>query len=326
MFVKVPGKNTLKFSDGMSLSPGRADCMWHRLDIRVGYRCNNYCQFCTQRLERSRYSDRSGAEISAILKKRRQGAEEVVFTGGEVTIRKDFFDLVAYARELGYRRIRIQSNGRMFAYKDFCKRAIEAGANYFDLALHGSNKRIHDSLTRSPGSFNETVGGIKNLKKLKQKIIINTVVNKINYKDLPSIARLSVFLGVDQFQFEFMRICRLIKGNSALIEKIVPRKPQVKEYVKKGLQIGIDNGLIVMVQALPYCFMDGYEDYLAENFFPDASINEAEFIREFDAEKKEKGRLKGPKCPECRYNDVCDGPWKEYPQIFGWGEFKPIGK
>ena len=76
--------------------------------------------------------------------------------------------------------------------------------------------------------------GSKNLKKLKQTVLLNTVINKINYNDLPDIARLMVSLGVDQFQFAFMNICRIVRENPVLFEKIVPRKSEVKDYVKKG--------------------------------------------------------------------------------------------
>jgi MoaA/NifB/PqqE/SkfB family radical SAM enzyme len=296
----------------------------HRLDIKVGYRCNNHCQFCVQGDKRYRIGDRSGRELKSILQKRRRENDAVVFTGGEVTIRKDFFELVGYARELGYSYIQIQSNGRMFSYDDFCKKAINAGATSFALALHGSNKEIHDSLTAAPGSFRQTLQGIKNLKKLKQRVLLNTVINKINYKDLPETARLLVSLGVDQFQFAFMHICKMIEDDPRLIRAIVPRKSKVKDYVKRGLQIGIDNNLRVMAGAMTHCFMDGYEKYISDSFIPPTSIEDIFFVSDYEKYRKERGKIKGPRCPECKYNDVCEGPWREYPAIFGWDEFNPV--
>jgi MoaA/NifB/PqqE/SkfB family radical SAM enzyme len=298
--------------------------MGHRIDIKVGYQCNNHCQFCVQGDKRYRRGDKTGAELAGILKKRRKDSDQVVFTGGEVTIRKDFFELVGVARDLGYANIQIQSNGRMFAYEDFCKKAVRAGANDFGLALHGSEKGIHDRLTLAPGSFNETVRGIKNLKKLGQKVILNTVINKINYKDLPDIARLLVSLGVDQFQFAFIHICKLIMEDPVMIRKIVPRKSQVKDFVKKGLQIGIDNHRVVMVEALPYCFMNGYEECISDRYIPPTSLEEDFFISDFDKVRREEGKIKGPRCPQCKHYVECEGPWKEYPHLFGWDEFKPI--
>jgi len=300
--------------------------MYHRIDIKVGYNCNNHCQFCVQGDKRLELGDKDSAEILSILEKRRKDNEEVVFTGGEVTIRRDFFDWVSYAKQLNYKAIQIQSNGRMFAYVDFCEKAVKAGANIFALAVHGSRKEIHDSLTNAPGSFDQVVQGIKNLKAMKQRVLMNTVVNKINYKDLPAIAGLFVHLGVDQFQFAFMHINNQIKGDTGLVKKIVARKSDVIDYVKKGLQIGIDNDIRVMTEAIPYCFMEGYEKYVAERSIPHTSVEAESFVDNFDKYRKEEGKVLGSRCKECRYVKDCEGPWKEYPEIFGWSEFVPVKK
>ena len=41
---------------------------------------------------------------------------------------------------------------------------IAAGATEFSPSLHGSTAAIHDELTQAPGSFDQTVAGLKNLK------------------------------------------------------------------------------------------------------------------------------------------------------------------
>ena len=213
----------------------------------------------------------------------------------------------------------------MFAYMNYCEEIIKAGANVFGLSIHGSNPQIHDYLTRVPGSWGQTTRGIKNLKSLGRSVMTNSVVNKINYKDLPDLAKLLVSLGVRQFQFAFMHINRLIASDPKLIKEIVPRHPAVEPYVKKGLQIGIKAGLRVMTEAIPYCFMKGYEQYIAEKIIPDAAVYDADsVIKDFTPHRKTKGKAKGPNCKKCRYYKVCEGPWKEYPEIFGWKEFKPV--
>ncbi|MFA6383883.1 MAG: radical SAM protein [Candidatus Omnitrophota bacterium] len=298
--------------------------MSHRIDIKVGYSCNNHCIFCVQGDKRSRIGDKSHKEVLSILEKRRRDNNEVVFTGGEVTIRDDFFVLLRRAAKLRYDVIQVQSNGRMFAYEEFCEKAVKAGANSFALALHGSTKKVHDLLTRVPGSFDQTVRGIGNLKKLKQKVLLNTVVTKANYKDLPRIAELLVSMSVDQFQFAFVHICDTLAGNRGLVKEIVARKSMVEKYVKKGLQTGIDSNIPVMAEALPYCFMKGYEQYISDRFIPPTSIEETFFTENYEKARKEEDKIKGPRCAACASNDVCEGPWKEYPAIFGWEEFKPV--
>ncbi|MBU4449766.1 MAG: glutamate racemase, partial [Actinobacteria bacterium] len=54
-------------------------------------------------------------------------------------------------------------------------------------SIHGHTPELHDSLTRSKGSFEQTKQGIKNLIELAQPISTNTVVVKQNYKYLAKI-------------------------------------------------------------------------------------------------------------------------------------------
>jgi len=296
-----------------------------RLDLKVGFQCNNRCLFCVQGDRRYHCPNKSGAEIKKILSRKVKDHNSIVFTGGEPTIRKELIDWVKCAKKLGYQTIQIQSNGRMFSYKDYCRVLISAGANEFSPAIHGSNAKVHDSLTQAPGSFKQTVQGIKNLRELDQHIVTNSVITRINYKDLPNLARLLVSLRVNQFQFAFMHINGIIAKSPPLVEKIVPRYHEVIPYMKKGVDIGVQAGLRVMVEAVPYCFMQGYERYISEQYIPLASVIDDKLeVDDYTSYRKTAGKSKGPQCQNCQYNKICEGPWREYPEIFGWSEFQPV--
>jgi len=298
-----------------------------RLDLKVGFQCNNYCIFCVQGDKRYKYPDRNLKEIKLIL---HRGSKElrrnVVFTGGEATLRKNILlKAVAYAKKIGYQTIQIQSNGRMFVYLDYCKELIMAGANEFSPALHGSTPDIHDELTQAPGSFEQTTQGIRNLKLLNQRVLSNSVITKKNYKDLPKLSELLVQLKVNQFQLAFIHINQIIASNASKINDIVPRVSKVMPYVKKALDIGIMADVSCMTEAIPYCLMCGYEDYIAEKIIPEAHVFDAEIdITDYSQYRRNQGKAKSPNCLKCHYYQSCEGPWKEYPKIFGWSEFKPI--
>ena len=292
-----------------------------KADIKIGFLCNNNCRFCVQASKR-KYGNRSTNEIKKILKKASRDYQIAVFTGGEPTIRKDIFELVSYAKKLGFKIIQIQSNGRMFAYRDFCQKIIKAGANEFALALHGHIPQLHNYLTNSRGSFEQTCLGIKNLKKMNQNVIMNTVITKPNYRHLPEVAKLFINLRVDQYQFAFVHAL----GNAFQnFDSIVPRKSLVQPYLKQGLKLGIKAGIKVMTEAMPFCFMEGYEHYLAENVMPDMKIYDFGLtVENFEKARRREGKTKGPQCRQCRYSSQCEGSWREYPAKFGWKEFKPI--
>lgn len=294
--------------------------MVKRIDIKITFKCNNHCVFCVLGDQKRNYSDRTGDEIKAILDSSRNEYGEVIFTGGEPTIRPDIIELVSFARGLGY-SIQIQSNGRMFAYKDFCRRMIDAGVSHFAVSVHGHNAKLHDHLTGAKGSFRQTVTGISNLLSLGSSAVTNTVINKTNYKFLPEIAELLVELGVPQYQFSFPHILGSALANK---NRILPRKSSVIKYVKKGLDIGIKNKRTVKTEAIPYCLLAGYEDCASEASIPETKVFSNKLTESFDHWRKEEGKLKGPRCKECRYFSRCEGPWREYPWIFGWDEFIPV--
>ena len=293
-----------------------------RVDIKTGFICNNNCMFCVQADNKCK-ENRSLEDIRKDLVETREKCNSVVLTGGEVTIRKDFLDLVKLAKELEYKSIQIQTNARMFSSLDFCKKTIEAGATEFSPALHGYCKEQHDYLTKTPGSFEQTVKAIKNLKSLGACILSNTVVVKSNYINLPDIAKLLVNLDVDQFQFAFVHPT----GNAwQNFDDIVPKISLVAPYIKKGLQIGINAGKRVMAEAMPYCLMQGYEDYIAERQIPDTEIRglKHQNTEDYTKQRQVDGKAKFPQCNECKKNLVCEGPWKEYSNRLGNKEFIAI--
>ena len=296
-----------------------------RVVIFVGYACNNNCRFCVAADKRI-YGEKSTLEIlKEIREAHDKGIKEIVFSGGECTIRKDILELVRFAKSLNFWSIQIQTNGRKFHSKDFCKKMLLAGMNEFAPALHGHTAKLHDFLTTKTGSFRQTVLGIYNIRTLTKgriEILTNTVITKFNFKYLPQIARLLLRLGVRHYQFAFVHAL----GNAKkYFSEIVPQKTQVMPFLKKGLLLGMQKGAQVMAEAIPLCLLNGFKQYASEFYIPSTEIRERGFIIEnFEDVRIREGKIKFPQCSTCKYCNVCEGPWKEYPAFFGNAEFQPI--
>lgn len=292
-----------------------------RIDLKVGFDCNNRCQFCVQGDKRSRHRPRPAEALREVLRAERARVDAVVFTGGEPTVRPDLPELVTFARELGYRTIQIQSNGRRFAHLAYARKLVACGANEFSPALHGHLPELHDHLTRAPGAFAQTVAGIQHLKRLGQYVLTNTVVTRSNYRHLPEIARLLVALGVDQFQLAFVHP---VGTAMAEFDAVVPRMELAAPYLAAALDVGRAAGRPVYTEAVPPCVLPGYEACVAERVIPRTAIYDAEAtIEDYTRYRRDEGKLKGPDCPRCRHFEACEGPWREYPERFGWAEFPP---
>lgn len=292
----------------------------HRIDLKLGFACNNHCAFCVQGDKRDEHGPRAPDQIETDLKAGlAQGASELVLTGGEPTVHKNLLSVIRLARRLGYTNIQLQSNGRRFFYSDFCEAAIAAGATEFSPALHGATAEIHEKLTEAPGSFEQVVTGIENLVRLGQPVICNTVITTVNYEQLPELARFFVKLGVRQYQFAFVHILGSAQKNQTWL---VPKKSVIMPFVHEALDIGREAGVRCMTEAIPFCLMKGYESFVAEQIIPETLIYDADHtIDDYGAYRRDQGKLQGPPCESCAYAERCEGPWREYPELFGWDEF-----
>ncbi len=293
-----------------------------RIDVKAGFQCNNRCRFCVQGDKRSQFPDKTTVEVKALLTAGRRDADELVLTGGEITIRDDLPELVRHARDLGFRVIQLQTNGRMLSHRPFVERLQAAGVTEFGPAIHGPTAAIHDELTRSPGSFRQTVKGVRQVKRLGLPVIVNSVIVQANVSHLPELARLLVALEVDQFQLAFVHAL----GSAAeSFATIVPRLSEVGPQVTQALGIGLRAGVRCMTEAIPLCFLPGMEELAAEAIIPRTKIFDADqVIDDYTEFRLQEGKAKGPRCPQCRYDAECEGPWREYPEHFGWEEFEPV--
>lgn len=293
-----------------------------RLDLKVGYACSNDCLFCVVADKRVK-GEKTTAQIKRELKDSfKEGKREVVLTGGEVSIRPDIFEIVEYARSLGYVDVPLQTNGRRFSDKEFCKKIVRSGMTALMASLHGHTAAIHDGLTRRSGSWRQTVLGIHNMKELGVRTVTNSVVTKQNYKYLPDLAHLLVNLGVLQFQFAFIHI----QGHAlTYYKKIVPRISKAAVYILQALDAGIKAGRRVMTEAVPLCLLPEHETYAAEFLIPASQCKEiGNVVENFDLVRKYVAKTKFSQCRTCRWCSQCEGPWIEYPKLFGTKEFKPV--
>jgi len=295
--------------------------MAERVDVKVGFSCNNRCRFCVQGDKRERFTDRDTDEACLLLEQAVADSDSVVFTGGEVTVRRDVVTLVRHAREVGFRQIQVQTNGRMLAYHRLCEELIAAGVTEFSPALHGPTAQIHDHLTRARGSFEQTVQGIRNLIEMGQRVLTNSVVVRSNYRHLPELASLLVGLGVQQYQFAFVHP---LGAAGVDFRSVVPRHSLVEPFCARGLAVGQRAGTEVMTEAIPYCFLHGHEDAAAERYVPRTKIYDAEqVLDDYTEYRLAEGKAHGEPCERCTWRRVCEGPWREYSEHYGWDEFVP---
>lgn len=301
-----------------------------RADILFGYSCNNNCMHCFNPTDTSKLKDRKAKEIKKVLADAKsKGAESCIFTGGEVPLRKDFFELLKFARNLGL-GISLLTNGRVFCGRKFAEKAISIAPDMgFVVALHHSNPRVHDRITRVRGSWGQTVKGIKNLLELGSgKVSLKVVVSKLNYRNLPALVGLAGKLGVKTIYFTFIQD----GGNASKYwPLLVPRYSKISQYMIKALEKANKIGIETTAYAVPFCFLKGYEKHVSEvNSYVLPWMKGQVIERDTPSSRENiiedmvlRNRQKAAKCRPCRYFNICLGVWKSYIMTYGSGEFSP---
>jgi MoaA/NifB/PqqE/SkfB family radical SAM enzyme len=168
--------------------------------VRICRACNNRCAFCLDSdvqdgsmIPASRVEE----EIAAGLE---QGASRLILSGGEATIHPDFLHLVRFGKRAGYGHVQTVTNGRMFAYRDFARAALDAGLDEVTFSMHGHTPELHDELTGVKGSFLQTIAGIRNVVSSRRAIVSgDVVVNHRNVAHLREVLDLFMELGVREF-------------------------------------------------------------------------------------------------------------------------------
>lgn len=302
-----------------------------RVDIKLGYSCNDHCVHCVvddfrDALRSSgQRQDKTTEQFQEEMRESRARADEIVFTGGEPTLRRDVVELLACARDLGY-RILMQSNGRRFADASFADRVVAVGPIFYCIALHGPTREVHEAVTKSRGSFDETVQGIRNLVARQQRVSAKIVLSRLNFAVVEETVAVLADLGVHRVSIAFPHA--LGRARKAW-DEVVPRYLETLPHVHRAIDTCRRRGLEVDAETFTYCHMEGYEEAITENlqqledYVELRQYGDTEAVRNWSTLRREIKR-KFEQCGTCRFDAVCEGPWLEYAEHFGGDEFTPL--
>ncbi len=302
--------------------------------IMTGFVCNNNCLICSVKPKGLHYKPRKTEEIIADMERgRKLQYEEVEFTGGEPTIRPDILYLIKTAKDLGYKKITISTNGAMLSYDNFCQKIIENGLNSVTFTLNAHNSQLGDAVCRTPGAFDQTVQGIKNVLEYPSiEVSVNTVVFQLNYKYLRQIGEFIRDLGI-----KFWHILDLIPdGYAKKFYKILAVNPSNLSNSFSNLNKVIEKFSLVIFFDFPLClFSPQILKNSKVNFITAQSKMETikqtgykpkRFEKSADDfyEDIHKRRIKI--CQNCKFNKSCGGIWKDELDLYGKKEIEYLAK
>ncbi len=273
--------------------------------VRITRYCNQRCLFC---LDRSTH-DGSAVPIESVKRElalgRKQGLTRVVISGGEPTVHPRFVDIVALARDLGYRHIQAISNGRRFCYADFRNSAVAAGLREVTFSLHGHTAALHDHLTQVPGSFVQALAGLRGALAAKGLIVsVDVVINRLNLPVLRELLDFYIGLGVREFD-----LLALVPFGSAWRNReelfCEFSDPEMLRHLHRALELSRRRDLHIWTNRLRPEHLEGFENLIQppEKIFDEVRGRRRIFARYINGGKPPS--CQGEFCPHCFLRDFC---------------------
>ncbi|MCD6320303.1 MAG: 12,18-didecarboxysiroheme deacetylase [Candidatus Desulfofervidaceae bacterium] len=149
-------------------------------------RCNLKCKHCYAQAEDKDYSgELTTEEGKRLIEDLAQfGCPVLLFSGGEPLVRKDVFELAAYAVEKGLRVV-FSTNGTLIT-PEVARRLKEIGASYIGISLDGT-EAVHDQFRGVPGAFKKAIDGVRNCKQEGLKVGLRFTIFKGNAQEVGAI-------------------------------------------------------------------------------------------------------------------------------------------
>jgi AdoMet-dependent heme synthase len=158
------------------------------------YRGNERCIHCY--LDHDDHGELATAEVKGILDQlAASGTLFLTFSGGELLLRKDFFELLEHARALGF-DVKIKTNAILLGERE-ATRIRDLGVRQVQISIYSHRPEVHDAITKVPGSLERSVAAIRFLTALGLRVLIANVLMRQNASDYAGVRALAAELGVE---------------------------------------------------------------------------------------------------------------------------------
>lgn len=200
------------------------------------YQCNLQCPHCYVVPQNSR-KELASREIARILNTLKEsGTLYVIFSGGEILTRKDFFEIARTARKKGF-ALRLLTNGTLID-EAVADRIRDLHPLTVEISLYGSRAQTHDSITACPGSFERSLNALRLLNERDIRTIVKSLMMKENAAEFGRMKQLAQEIG-SQFIYDTVIIpkmdgsvepCRNRLDREELYSLLYPEVQETKKY------------------------------------------------------------------------------------------------
>lgn len=185
------------FDDELREICGQNNTLEHAY-FELTYRCNARCIHCYEEHCPNSTGELAFDEICHTLEElRAMNTMQVTFTGGEVSMRRDFIDICRHATQLGF-VVHVYTNGTGFS-NDELEALAAMNLGSVSVSLYGPDAAAHDAITRLPGSFDRAHATLAFFKRHSVRTCVKTILLT---KTLPGMRELIDLVAAEGHELE----------------------------------------------------------------------------------------------------------------------------
>jgi radical SAM protein with 4Fe4S-binding SPASM domain len=164
------------------------------VQLDLTYRCNEQCVHCY--LDHHDHGEMTTAEIKHLLAEMAEaGVFILTLSGGEIFLRKDFFEILECARALTF-CIKLKTNAVLIREAQ-AARLRDLGVESIQISIYSHRPEVHDAITKVPGSLRRSINAVRFLKAQGLKVVLANVLMTQNMQDYQSVRDLAAELGAE---------------------------------------------------------------------------------------------------------------------------------
>jgi len=165
------------------------------VQLDLTYRCNERCVHCY--LDHQDHGEMATAEIRRLLDEMADaGVFILTLSGGEVFLRKDFFEILEYARLERQFCVKLKTNAIMIRERE-AARIRDIGVESIQISIYSHRPEVHDAVTLVPGSLKRSLEAARFLKSQGLRVIFANVLMVQNLQDYQGVRALAEEMGVE---------------------------------------------------------------------------------------------------------------------------------
>jgi radical SAM protein with 4Fe4S-binding SPASM domain len=151
--------------------------------FELTYGCNLRCVHCYNPTHRALPHELSTKDIRSILDQVADlGVVNLTFSGGELFVRPDVFDIFRHAKGLGF-VLHLLSNATRIT-PAVAASLQELGFGYINLSIYGATKATYERVTQVPGSYEPFIRGLDSLAATSLQVVVRMPVMTGNVEEV----------------------------------------------------------------------------------------------------------------------------------------------